>query len=226
LNAFIQLFFHTSPLLIYLLVAVLLFLESTGVPVVNSTLLLFTGALASLLHLNIWVLAAAAVVGSTTGACLAYAIGLWGGRRILLRLLSLFHVDPQKVSVAERWFQQSGIWMIFFSRMIPYVRPFACFPAGISRMPFGRFLVAASSGSIIWCVVMLQIGLALGRRWRFAFHLIQHYTIPTLCVLTLLIALYFFITYEVRHHLRSKLQSAAGPLDNVGEPGTPGPLEV
>ncbi len=226
MNALTQLFFHASPLLIYLLVAVLLFLESSGVPVVNSTLLLFTGALASLLHLNIWVLAAAAIVGSTTGACLAYVIGLWGGRRILLRLLSFFHIDQQKVSVTERWFQQSGIWMIFFSRMIPYVRPIACIPAGISRMPFGRFLVAASSGSLIWCVVMLHIGLALGRRWRFAFHLIQHYTIPTLCALALLIALYFLITYEIRYRLRSKLQSAAGPLDNVGEPGAPGPFEV
>jgi membrane protein DedA with SNARE-associated domain len=204
-NALTQLFFHTSPLLIYLLVAVLLFLESSGVPVVNSTLLLFTGALASLLHLNIWVLATAAIVGSTTGACLAYVIGLLGGRRILLRLLSLFYIDQQKVSVTERWFQQSGIWMIFFSRMIPYVRPFACFPAGISRMPFGRFLVAALTGSIIWCVTMLYIGLALGRRWRFAFHLIQHYTIPTLCALALLIALYFLIRYEVSHRLSSKL---------------------
>jgi membrane protein DedA with SNARE-associated domain len=226
LNALTQLFFHASPLLIYLLVAVLLFLESSGIPVVNSTLLLFTGALSTLLHLNIWVLVAAAIVGSTTGACLAYVIGLWGGRKILLRLLSLFHIDQQKVSMTERWFQQSGIWMIFFSRMIPYVRPFACFPAGISRMPFGRFLIAASVGSLIWCVMMLQIGLALGHRWRFAFHLIQNYTIPTLCALAILVALYFLITYEVRRLLHSRLQSAAGPLDNAGEPGTCDPVEV
>lgn len=224
MNALTQLFFHASPLLIYLLVAVLLFLESSGVPVINSTLLLFTGALVTLLHLNIWVLVAAAIVGSITGACLAYVIGLWGGRRVLLRLLSLFHIDQQKVSVTERWFQQSGMWMIFFSRMIPYVRPFACFPAGISRMLFGRFLVAASTGSIIWCVAMLYIGLALGRRWRFAFHLIQNYTIPTLCALALLVAVYFLITYQVRHLLHSRLH--AGPLDNAGKPGTCDPVEV
>lgn len=201
----VQLFFHTSPLLIYLIVAVVLLLESTGVPIVNSTLLLFLGALISLgrLDLSIWVLIAAAVLGSSSGACLAYVIGLYGGRRLFLHLASIFHVGLEKVEMVESWFHKSGVWMVFFSRMIPYVRPFGCFPAGIARMPFSRFFVAALAGSVIWCVVMLNIGLALGRRWRLAFHLIEYYTVPTLFTLILLVVLYFLISYQIKRYLRS-----------------------
>jgi len=223
LYALMQLFFHASPLLLYLLVAVALLLESSAVPIVNTTLLLFTGALASLGLLNIWILVAAAIFGSTAGACLAYVIGLQGGRRLYLRLLSIFHVEGQKVNVVERWFQRSGAWMIFFSRMTPYVRPFACFPAGISRIPFGRFFIAAMAGSAIWCVAIVYAGLALGRRWRFALHLIEDYTLPTLCALALLIALYVLVTYGLRRYLRARLQ--VNP-DSVSSKRDPSPSQA
>ena len=131
---------HTSPLLIYLLVACVLLLESSGIPILNSTLLLFTGALASLGHLHIVDLALFAVTGSVAGACLAYSIGRRGGQQVLLRLALRFHVDTAKVDIVEHWFQRSGAWMIFFSRMLPYVRPFACFPAGIALKTNNDFL--------------------------------------------------------------------------------------
>ncbi len=213
----IQMIFHASPLLVFLLVAVILLLESSAVPLINTTLLLAAGALASQGHLNFWALLAAAIVGSISGACLAYIIGLRGGRHIFLRLASLFHIDAQKVNMTELWFQKNGVWMVFFSRMMPYVRPFASFLAGISRMPFGRFFLAALAGSTIWCVVMLNIGLALGRRWPLAIHLIRHYTVPTLCTLALLIAFYFLIASAVKRYLRSHTASDSGSEDDAEE---------
>jgi len=147
---------NASPFFVYILVALILLLESTAVPVANTTLLLLTGALASLGHLNIYVLAIAAILGSITGACLAYLLGIKGGRQVLLRLASRFRVDPQKISIAENWFQGAGVWMVFLSRIIPYVRPFASLPCGISRMPFRRFLLAALCGSIVWCIGILS----------------------------------------------------------------------
>ncbi|MBV9229219.1 MAG: DedA family protein [Chloroflexi bacterium] len=203
---------HASPLLIYLIVVVVLMLESSGVPIVNNTLLLFTGAMASFGHLDIWMLALAAIIGSIAGACLAYVLGARGGRRILLRVTSFFHIEPQKVEIAERWFQRSGVWMIFFSRMTPYVRPFACFPAGISRMPFPRFFISASAGSIIWCAAMLAIGWYLGRRWELALRMIMHYTFPSLCVIALILAIYAFILYMIKRRL-SRFQSSDNDAD-------------
>jgi membrane protein DedA with SNARE-associated domain len=109
------------------------------------------------------------------------------------------------VTQVERWFQKSGPWMIFLSRMLPYVRPFACFPAGITRMNFPIFLLSALCGSIIWCSVLLGIGWSLGKRWMFAVHLIQRYTLPTFFVLALLILLYLLIMRVIRSRLQSQI---------------------
>lgn len=199
---------HVSPLLIYLLVAVILLLESSGVPVTNNTMLLLMGAWASMGHLNIELLIIAAFIGSITGACCAYWLGMHGGRRILLRLAAIFHVHRQKIHVMDHWFQQSGFWMIFLSRMTPFVRPFACFPAGIAHMDRKKFLLAASAGSIIWCIALPTIGWTLGRRWKIALYFLQQYTLPTLLVVAALIVLYVLAMRRVKHTVNARLHSS------------------
>ncbi len=201
MSAIFHMILHASPLLLYSIVVVMLLLESSGVPVANNTVLLFTGALASLGHVNIGVLLLVALLGSVAGACLAYVIGAYGGHQLVLKLATRLHVEERKVVIVERWFQKSGAWMIFLSRMTPYVRPFACFPAGIAQMPFGRFLLAAISGSIIWCFVMLSIGWSLGKRWHLALHVLQLYPIPSICVITLLLAFYASMVYLIKRSL-------------------------
>ncbi|MBE3562071.1 MAG: DedA family protein, partial [Ktedonobacteraceae bacterium] len=186
---------HASPLLIYLIVALVLLLESSGVPIANTTLLLFTGAMASLGHLDIVPLTIAAVSGSVAGACLAYFIGERGGRGILRRGAAFLRIDERKLQMVERWFQHSGLWMIFFSRMVPYVRPFACFPAGMSRMPLPQFGFAASAGSFVWCLSVLAVAWSLGNRWRLALHVLQAYTLPAVIGLVLLITAYMLVMF-------------------------------
>lgn len=197
---------HSDPLLLYLAVAVVLMLESSGVPIANTTVLLFTGAMASLGHMDIAILGGAALAGSITGACIAYVLGERGGRRLLLRFVSFLRIDARKVVIVERWFQRSGIWMIFFSRMLPYVRPFACYPAGISRMPFSHFSIAALLGSAVWCFSMLTVGWNLGKRWTLALTAIQTYTLPTLLAAALLIVIYVVAMVSVKRYLRRRFE--------------------
>lgn len=195
---------HGNPLLIYCIVAVMLLLESTGIPIVNSTLLLCTGALASLGHLNLWQLIFAASLGSSVGACLGYLLGAWGGRHILFRMSAFLHVDTQKMITAERWCQKSGVWMIFLSRVTPYIRPFACIFAGVSRLPFSRFIVAAASGSLVWCSAILTLGWYLGRRWVPAVHIMQSYTLLAVGMIILLVGLSLFFRRGVRRYLHTR----------------------
>ena len=226
MNEIIQLITNANPLLIYLIVAIVLLLESSAVPILNTTLLLFTGALVALGHLNFWILLFAAILGSISGACLAYIIGLRGGRPLFLRLASVFRLNEENVDVAERWFQKTGVWMIFLARIIPYIRPFACFPAGISRMPFARFFIAAFAGSTIWCATILYLGWVLGSRWTLAFDFIKHYTIPAIGVLILLIGLYFLIKYIVKRHLLPRLRFVTDPANPEDEHDSSNLLEV
>jgi membrane protein DedA with SNARE-associated domain len=206
----IYLVLHTNPFLIYLIVLIALALESSGIPIVNSTLLLLTGALASSAHFNIVILAVAAIVGSISGACCAYAIGARGGRQTMLRLALFFHLDQRKVDLFEHWFQRYGIWMVFASRIIPYIRPFTCFPAGFSHTNFTRFFISVASGSLLWCTTMLYLGWSLGRRWGLALHLIQSCTLPVLVVLALLVMLYWIAMHFLKGRITDRLRRLAG----------------
>ena len=226
MNDLIHLITNANPLLIYLIVAIFLLLESSAVPIVNTTLLLFTGALAALGHLNFFILLLAAILGSHAGACLAYIIGLRGGRPLFLRLAAVFRVNDEKVEMAERWFRNTGAWMIFLARIVPYIRPFACFPAGISRMPFARFFVAALAGSTVWCTGILYLGWTLGSRWTLAFDFIRHYTIPAIAILVVLIALYLLIKYMVKRLMLSSLRALPTAANNEDKHDSSDLLEV
>lgn len=200
---------HINPWLLCLLVGIFLLLESCGIPILNSSLLLFAGAVASLGHVNIIALAFTAITGSVVGACLAYLIGLRGGEPALRRFIILLHLDTQKIMQGRRWFSRAGGRMIFLSRIVPYIRPFSCFFGGIARMPFRRFFAAACGGSIIWCVGMLTAGWVLGRRWWIALSLMQAYTLPTLGVIASLIVIYILarITINRRRHNQRQVVS-------------------
>ena len=197
---------QANPLVIYSIVALTLCLESTGIPIANTTLLLLTGAMTSFGHLNLWILIVVAILGSVVGACSAYIIGARGGRPAFLRLATLFRVDEQKVIFTERWFQKAGIWMILAARILPYVRPFACFFGGITNIPFQRFFVAALVGSTIWCIAIVQIGAILGPHWTLALLLISKYTLPTIAVLLLLTALYILVRFVWHRVLQRSVQ--------------------
>ncbi len=205
MHTVLHLLLHISPLLIYFIVALALALESSGIPIVNSTLLLFTGALASYSHINVVLLAIVAIVGSVAGACCAYMIGARGGRRVMLRFAFFFHLDRHEVRIFEGWFRKYGIWMVFASRIVPYIRPFTCFPAGFSRTNFTRFFISVTLGSLLWCTTMLYLGWSLGKRWEVALQLIQSYTIPALVLLILLVVLYYLSTRFLKRQLTAQL---------------------
>lgn len=196
--------------LIYLLLAIFLLIESGGVPFLNSVLLLFTGALAAMGRLNLGMLLFAAILGSTLGACSAYMLGLRYGDVVLLRLTRLLRLDVRKVRLAQKWFHKAGGRMVFLSRIIPYLRPFACFPAGISAMPFGRFLFCALTGSVIWCTTLLMAGWELGPRWHIGLELIRYYTIPVIVVLALVLIASFFARRALVRIIKRRLVEQNG----------------
>ncbi len=226
MNLVFHLIHNTNPLWIYAIVCIFLLLESSGIPIVNSTLLLLTGALASLGHLNIVALAFASISGSIAGACLAYVIGWHGGARLLRGAAKRLRIDTRKIQSLEQWFHRAGARMIFLSRIIPYIRPFSCFPAGIARMPFRRFFAAAASGSVVWCVGVLAIGWNLGYRWRLAFNLMRTYTVPVVAGIVLLGVGYLLVRAAIKRRLDARLQAMPGGAMDAGSQNKPDLLEV
>jgi membrane protein DedA with SNARE-associated domain len=114
---------------------------------------------------NLLVAIAFATVGSLIGAIAGYAIGAWGGRPILDRWGRYVGIGAAELDRADRWFERWGAWAVFAGRMVPLVRTFISYPAGISRMPFGRFVAFSALGSLPWNAALIYAGLVVGENY-------------------------------------------------------------
>ncbi len=114
---------------------------------------------------NIPLAVALATVGSVVGALVGYGIGLWGGRPLLDRYGRYVGIGTEDLDRADRWFERWGSWAVFLGRMVPLVRTFVSYPAGISRMPLGRFVLFSTLGSLPWNAALIVAGFFVGENY-------------------------------------------------------------
>jgi membrane protein DedA with SNARE-associated domain len=112
----------------------------------------------------------AGVIGYQLGADLGWWIGIRGGRSFLARRGKWFHLTPEKLDRAERWFDRWDAWAVFVGRITPVARSFVSIPAGVFQSPFGRYNVLTFAGNSIWCVALAGAGWALGSNWTTLHH--------------------------------------------------------
>ena len=108
----------------------------------------------------------AGLLGTLVGSWVAYGVGRGGRLELLERHGDKVHMGPAQIERADRWFQRYGEPAVLFGRMIPVVRAFVSLPAGIARMPLGRFTVLTLIGSIPWVLGLALAGHALGGDWK------------------------------------------------------------
>ena len=135
-------------------------LESAAIPIPSEVLLPFAGYLVARGVAGWLEAGVAALAGGTAGSILSYAVAYWGGRALLRRL-----VRPHELERAERWFRRYGDMTVFFGRLVPGVRTYVSLPAGLARMPFGRFVLYSILGALPWTVLFMALGYAAGSRW-------------------------------------------------------------
>ena len=111
----------------------------------------------------------AGVLGNTVGSVMGWAIGFYGGRPLIEKRGRWLHLGPENLDKAERWFARWGDWAVCLGRVTPVVRSFVSIPAGLARMPLGRFTVFTFLGCIPWCFGLAGIGWALGSSYE-SFH--------------------------------------------------------
>ncbi len=115
------------------------------------------------------VIALAGTLGYLVGSLAGWWIGLHGGRPLLERRGRWFHLSPEKLDRAEAWFDRYEDWAVFLGRVTPVVRSFVSIPAGVFRVPLGRYTVLTLIGSALWCFTFAGVGWALGSRYE-SFH--------------------------------------------------------
>ncbi|MFD9424505.1 MULTISPECIES: DedA family protein [unclassified Streptomyces] len=150
----VQEWLETVPAIsVYLLVGVVIGLESLGIPLPGEIILVSSALLASQHgEIDPVVLGACATAGAIIGDSIGYAIGRKGGRPLLARLGRKFpkHFGGAQIAMAERSFEKWGMWAVFFGRFVALLRIFAGPLAGVLRMPYWKFLTANVLGGIIW----------------------------------------------------------------------------
>ena len=134
----------------------------------------------------------AGVLGNTVGSVIGWGIGYYGGRPLIEKRGRWLHLDREKLDRAESWFARWGDWAVCLGRVTPVVRSFVSIPAGVARMPLGRFTVFTFLGCIPWCFGLAGIGWALGSSYE-SFHHDFRFVDIAVGVLLLSVAAIWFI---------------------------------
>ncbi|MDQ2923697.1 MAG: DedA family protein [Candidatus Dormibacteraeota bacterium] len=138
----------------YLAVFFFIAIESTGIPFPGETMLITAAIYAGHTHrLNIVLVIAAAAAGAIIGDNLGYAVGHWGGYRLLRRYGRYIRLHEKRLKLGQYLFLQHGGKIVFFGRFASILRTYAAFLAGTNRMPWWRFLVFNAAGGIVWATV-------------------------------------------------------------------------
>jgi membrane protein DedA with SNARE-associated domain len=176
----------------------LMALGSACIPLPSEVVMLFAGFAvadhgqsASHHHLTLLGVVLAGLLGTMVGSWIAYAVGRGGRLELLERhsgKLKWIPAHPAQIERADRWFQRHGEAAVLFGRMVPLVRAFVSLPAGVAKMPVGRFTVFSLIGSLPWVLGLAIAGHALGSDWtsvRKAFEYVD-YAVVILVVLGVL----------------------------------------
>ena len=181
-------------------IIIMMGIESACIPLPSEVIMPFGGYLAYKhpAQYTVWWMGVSGALGCVWGSMVAYWAGKFGGRPFVEKFGRYILVRHKDLDRADAWFKKHGEAAIFFSRLMPVVRTFISFPAGVSRMHFGRFIVYTFLGSLPWCLGLAWVGKALGNQWdtrlRAYFHKAD---VAIVLVLVALFALYIY------HHVKS-----------------------
>ncbi len=147
-------------------VAALMAIESACIPLPSEIIMPFAGYLASTGRFKLVLAATAGAVGCNIGSTVAYLVGAYGGRPLILRWGRILFLSAEDLDRSERFFRRFGGLAVLIGRLLPVVRTFIGLPAGIARMPMLRFQLYTFVGSWLWCFALAYIGARLGETWQ------------------------------------------------------------
>ena len=185
----------------YVGVGLAMAIESAMIPLPSELVLPYAGFLISdpsqiepLTHSpwGFWFVVAIATIGNTIGSVIGYAIGAWGGRPFLERWGKYLLIREHELELADRFFQKYGPATAFFSRLMPIVRTFISFPAGVARMPLGKFIFYSTLGAIPWSIALVWAGEQLGANWVDIRHALQPYDLAIAVFVVALFVLFIW----------------------------------
>jgi membrane protein DedA with SNARE-associated domain len=149
----------------YLGIVLLMAIESACIPLPSEVIMPFSGYLVFTGRFHLLWVGLAGAVGCNLGSLVAYYIGSVGGRPLVEKYGRWLLVTHHDLEMTDRFFARYGDWAVFIARLLPVIRTFIAFPAGVSRMNQARFHLYTFLGSLPWCLALAYAGMKLGQRW-------------------------------------------------------------
>lgn len=188
-------------------IVALMAIESACIPLPSEIIMPFSGYLVSQGRFSLWGVAVAGAVGCNLGSAVAYFAGAWGGRPLVERYGRWVLVTRRDLDWAERWFARYGEATVFFARLLPVIRTFIAFPAGVARMNQLRFHLYTFLGSLPWCLGLAYLGMLFGRHYQDVIRPYFH-KFDIVIGLMILVALVWFVLNRWR-----ELRTPAAPAE-------------
>jgi len=147
-------------------IVVLMTLESAGMPVPSEVVMPFAGFLVYQGQMSLLSATLAGTLGNLIGSVIAYYIGMYGGRAFIFKYGRYVLVKKSHLHHAEQWFAKYGEKAVLLGRVLPVIRTFISFPAGMAEMDIKRFVRDTIIGSLPWCFILTYAGVVLREHWK------------------------------------------------------------
>lgn len=177
-------------------VAIGLGINTIGIPLPSELTLMLGGVGINQGRFNLVAMAIVATLAQIVGLGLSYAIGRYGGLELIHRYGKYVLISSHDVESAQKFFERNGEWVVLLGLCLPAVHGYMGYPAGIAKMAWQKFLLAAVIGSIIWSAVFLSLGYYLGN------HLSLINTIFNRFAIVIAVLVLAGVIWYIRRHLR------------------------
>ncbi len=137
--------------------------ENTGIPLPGETITIVGGFLAGIDELNYWWVLISAIAGAVVGDNFGYWIGRYGGWQLLVNVGRIFQISEHNLESAKERYSRNAAQAVFFGRFVTLLRIFAGPLAGISQMPYGKFLLCNLGGATVWATTIVTLAFFCGR---------------------------------------------------------------
>jgi len=197
IDSLIQIVTTTISQIGYFGVFVLMAAESCGIPFPSEVIMPFAGFAVTSGNLLFWPVVVIGAIGNLIGSWVAYWIGYRGGRPLIERYGKYILISHHDIDLADRWFARFGEWAVFFGRLLPVIRTYISFPAGIAEMDFKKFSYFTLAGAFAWSALFAWLGVRMGDNWSLIRDRLHSFDLAIIIILAALIVLY------VWRHLRN-----------------------
>jgi membrane protein DedA with SNARE-associated domain len=148
-----------------LAVFLLMVIESCGIPFPSEVIMPTAGLLAATGHMNLVAAIVAGAAANLVGSLIAYWLAAQFGKPLLLGPGRYVGIRRHHLEIAEGWFRRWGLVAVLVGRVLPAVRTYISFPAGLARVDLVRFSVLTFVGALPWCAALALVGYELGRNY-------------------------------------------------------------